>query len=560
MRATKIQIHNFRSIHDIGVDLQSLSIVAGANNAGKSNVVDAIRLFYGDLKWDTKRDKPVVAASDDESWVEIEFMPTTDELSQLKDDYKSSRGTFRIRNYVSPSKGTDGKARAGYYAYENGILSENLFYGAKNVGSGKVGHVVYIPAVSKLDESTKLTGPSALRELVATVLNKIIAGSPAYEQLAKSFGKFEGSIKSEKAPDGQSLKALEADVSSELSGWDASFSLSIDSLQPDDILKTLIRPQLVDQTHGGEIDQSRFGAGFQRHLIFTLIKMAAKHANPAKAPATGKKEFSPQMTWILFEEPEAFLHPTQEEVLHDSLLRLVQDADTQVLLTTHSSRFVSRSMNDLTRLVRLRRDAGITTAHQLSQAQLDSLLDDALVSDEAIWPVGLADADRDQGALMAAFKTELWMQATRTAAFFSSRVILVEGPSETAVYSYLTTRERLDLPARGLTLVDCMGKYNIHRFMALLGAFGVDHSVLYDGDDGGSNDAAVTAAIATATSAFTMRVTRLDKDLETALGVMPLKRHESHRKPQYLLYHLEKGLIDEALLEKFVAEIELLAS
>ena len=52
MRAVEVTIHNFRSIHDVTVDLEPLSIVAGANNSGKSNIIDAIRMFYGDLKWD----------------------------------------------------------------------------------------------------------------------------------------------------------------------------------------------------------------------------------------------------------------------------------------------------------------------------------------------------------------------------------------------------------------------------------------------------------------------------------------------------------------------------
>ena len=349
MRALEVKIHNFRSIHDAEIRLEPLSLLAGANNSGKSNVIDAIRIFYGDLKWDASRDAPKVKPSDEESWIEIEFLLTEDELAMLKEDYRREHGTFRVRNYLKPSIGSDGKARAGYYAYENDELSENLFYGAKNVGSGKVGHIVYIPAVSKIDDNTKLSGPSALRGLIAEVLDKVVADSPAYTELKSAFHEFESSIKTQTSKDGQSLASLENEVTDAISSWDASFTLGIQSVQPDDILKTLIKPQLIDETHGEEIDQSRFGAGFQRHLIYTLISLAAKHANPRKAPSEAKKEFTPHLTWILFEEPEAFLHPSQEEVLHDSLLQLVQDGSTQVLLTTHSSRFVSRTMDDLTR-------------------------------------------------------------------------------------------------------------------------------------------------------------------------------------------------------------------
>lgn len=560
MRATEVRIHNFRSIHDATVQLEPLSLIAGANNAGKSNIIDAIRLFYSELKWSDDRDEPKVPAADSESWVEIEFLPTADELQQLKNEYKSSNGTFRVRNYVRPSTGADGKARTGYYAYENHALSENLFYGAKNVGSGKVGNIVYIPAVSKIDDNTKLSGPSALRDLVAAVLNKVVAGSPAYQELTKAFDSFEGSIKTQTSADGQSLQSLEKEVTDEITSWEASFSLAVQSIQPEDILKTLIKPQLIDETHGGEIDQARFGAGFQRHLIYTLIKLAAKHATPSKPSSSDKKEFMPKLTWILFEEPEAFLHPSQEEVLHDGLLKLVQDGTTQVLLTTHSSRFVSRSMDDLTRLIRLRRDAGVTTSYQLSQQELDKLFADALVADESIFPHGTSTSDVNMPAMMASLKTELWMQSTRTTAFFSQRVILVEGPSETAIYSYLTTRGLMEPPTRGLAVIDCIGKFNIHRFVAILGAFGIDHSVLYDGDNGGGYDAEVTSAIKAAETSFTKRITRFPADLEAELGITHLPRVESRRKPQYALYNLESGKVDQSKIDALIQEFVKLAT
>lgn len=241
MRAVELQIHNFRSIHDAIIRLEPLSLIAGANNAGKSNVIDAIRLFYGDLKWSDERDAPKVVPADTDSWVEIEFLPSTDELADLKDDYTSTKGTFRVRNYVKPSTGSNGKTRLGYYAYEQEKLSENLFYGAKNVGSGKIGHIVYIPAVSKIDESTKLTGPSVLRELVAEVLAKVVASSPAYLELQKAFATFERGIKTQQSEDGKSLQSLEAEITEEIESWDTTFALGVHSLQPDEILKSTHR-------------------------------------------------------------------------------------------------------------------------------------------------------------------------------------------------------------------------------------------------------------------------------------------------------------------------------
>lgn len=550
MRAVQVQVHNFRSIHDATVDLEDYSLIAGSNNSGKSNLIDAVRLFYGDLKWDESRDFPKVKPDDDEAWVEIEFKPNTSELSHLKAEYRSENDTFRVRNYIKPSTGANGRARQGYFGYENGVLSDNHFYGTKNVGAGKIGSLIYIPAVSKIDDTTKLTGPSAMRELVATVVGKVIQTSPAYESLRQSFSQFEALVKEEESDDGDSLAKLETEITSEIDSWDTSFILGIETVQPDDIVKTLVKPTLIDKSLGESVDPGRFGAGFQRHLVFTLIKLAAQYAKLApKTTDSQKKEFSPSLTWILFEEPEAFLHASQEDVLYDSLLALAGDETTQILLTTHSSRFASRSVNDLTRLVRVRRDNGISSVRKISKPTLDTILSEAFALDESIMSFLKPGEDLDSHAAMAAFKTELWMQPHRAAAVFANRVVLVEGPSECAIYTHLTSSGRMKA-AQGVVIVDCMGKYNLHRFISLFGALGIDHAVLYDGDKGRSKDYEVTNAISKSRNEFTKFIKRLDDDIEAELGIEPIR--ETQRKPQYLLYKLSSGSVEEEKIEAVI--------
>ena len=72
----------------------------------------------------------------------------------------------------------------------------------------------------------------------------------------------------------------------------------------------------------------------QRHLIYTLIRLTAKYVERKKAP---RKDFSPDYTLLLFEEPEAFLHPTQQERLNAGLQSLGTEEDHQVIATTHSN-------------------------------------------------------------------------------------------------------------------------------------------------------------------------------------------------------------------------------
>ncbi len=47
-----------------------------ANNAGKSNVITALRIFYEDgIKYNENSDFPKFQADDNESWIEIEIFP-----------------------------------------------------------------------------------------------------------------------------------------------------------------------------------------------------------------------------------------------------------------------------------------------------------------------------------------------------------------------------------------------------------------------------------------------------------------------------------------------------
>ena len=59
MRAIFIQIHNFRTFKEEEIALIPYSLLLGVNNCGKSNLIDAIRVFYEkDIKYEEARDFP----------------------------------------------------------------------------------------------------------------------------------------------------------------------------------------------------------------------------------------------------------------------------------------------------------------------------------------------------------------------------------------------------------------------------------------------------------------------------------------------------------------------
>jgi putative ATP-dependent endonuclease of the OLD family len=551
MRVAAVKIHNFRTLDDVEITLTPYSLLVGINNCGKSNTIDAIRAFYEkDLKYDSVRDFPKFQTADQESWIEIEFEPSSEELELLKSDYQTSEGTFRVRKYFqSESLDSDGKPKAGIYVYVDGVLSNERFYGAKNVQQGKFGEVIYIPAVSKLDDHTKLTGPSALRELVNSVLKQVLASSQAYKDLVAAFSEFESGVKTETSQDGQSLAILETTITNEILKWGTQFELYVNPIAPDDLVKNLINHRLQDTSLGQSQDARSYGQGFQRSLIFALIKLASQYATNS-IPST-KKDFTPSLTWLLFEEPEAFLHPSQIAMLDGSLRALTNSEGNQATITTHNPLFVSRNIEGIPSIIRLCKKSTATAAYQLNRERLNTIF---ISNQEEIanWKVAGMEVPKDDLEIdMEAIKFALWLNPLRCNIFFAGKVLLVEGPTEASLLRYMVDSGQIPDPTGHVCIVDCLGKFNIHRFMNLLNEIGVEHSVLYDHDNG--KHCYVEQSIQEAKSSFTIGIDSFPVDLEDFLGVPKPKRPD--RKPQHMMWNIYRESVSSDRIQALANKV-----
>jgi predicted ATP-dependent endonuclease of OLD family len=378
--------------------------------------------------------------------------------------------------------------------------------------------------------------------------------SAAYIQLKESFENFEGIIKTETTDQGFSLKSIEDDVTKNISDWGTEFRLSVNPIGVDDLVKSLIGHDIYDNALGEAQPPSSYGQGFQRSLIYTLIRVAAKYVAETSEP--NPKEFSPQLTWILFEEPEAFLHPTQIDALNGDLRVLAKTDVTQILLTTHSSHFATHSVDDLPAICRLHKIGCESKAYQIAESQLQTILisnqTDIPAWQAANIPVHADDLNVD----MESIKYALWLDAKRASAMFSERVLLVEGPTETALLSYLFDKGELDC-CRGVYVIDTIGKFNIHRFMMLFGHFGIKHYVLHDGDNG-KYTATVDKTIQASSNAFTGGIDTFTKDIEDFLGIGPAG--SPHRKPQHIMHNVVTGKVDAAKVQALAQKIGILLS
>ena len=548
MKLTTVSIHNFRGVLDQTFTLQDYSLLIGPNNSGKTSVIDALRAFYSTSRSALPAtDSPLIQTADQDSWIELTFQLDDDEDESLADQYRTPDKLLRVRKILRWKTDKDRKANTIYGYTTDGLLNSEQFYGTNNVQQGKLGHIVYIEAISTVGEQSKLGGPSPLRDLLEGIISNVAKHGAAYPSLQESVQVFSEHVQHEETEDGRSLEGFASALNLALSSWNTSFRLDIHTPAIKDLLRSMVNWELVDGDHGQAQSAEQYGSGFQRFFIYSLIRLAAEYVT--KRPPSETRDFTPDLTLILFEEPEAFLHPHSQEELARSLKDLASSTNWQVLCATHSSLFVSNNTSDIPSLIRMARENGEVIARQLTQLDWHSLVNDNQTATAGAMGGNIDPID--QTIEMEAIKYFLWLNPDRASLFFAAKVLLVEGPTEVALINRLVDDNMIGPGIDGLYIMDCMGKYNIHRFMNLLARLGIPHGVLHDrdGDKPQGKPYQFNAEIANAANSYTHHIEQVTETLEEFLGLD--KSVKPYRKPQLALYKYETAAISSAKIKSF---------
>lgn len=571
MKLRCLRIHNFRSIIDADVEVHDYLMVVGANNAGKSNFLAALRAFYEDIKW-SNEDVPKAGDNDGESWVELTYALTDVEWDGLADKYKTDANDrlLTVRRYFV-SKERVKSNQSNIYAIIDGKSEKDLFYGAKNVGAAKVGRLIYIPALITAADQMKTSGPSPLRDMLNFMLKRVVSDSAAYKEVESAFRKLNDEAR---GVDGF-LAKIANPINTAIEQWGIRFDMSVNTIAPDDITKNLIKHGFADVMLGDTVMAlDRYGHGFQRSFLYELIKLAPSFADAKKSE---KKEFDPDFTLILFEEPEAFLHPAQQENMAYHLRRLGAGDGQQVIITSHSPIFVGKVADDLCQIVRIRREQGVSSVKQIAREKIKEVMGagldfkqclEAYVNDPEIQENQKGEARNllkgaEQNEEIAhqeeSFRYQLWLDSDRSSMFFADRVLLVEGATEKALFSWLWARDWHDLSGHRIAVVDVLGKYNFHRFIALLEGFGIPYGLMLDDDNDKQHHKAVNEMLRNKAEPSRLAApVLLNHCMETFLG-KPLPGRDD-KKPIQILKELEQsGITTEKLDELKTLVIKALA-
>lgn len=534
MHIGHIVIENFRSISHLELDLQDYSVLFGGNNSGKSNLITALLYYFDQIKATPEMFHHLGATKASELWVEIQYIADDPkELDDLPEKYKLSGNTYTIRRtmYASTMK----PVYNGYIiSQEQQVLDDVEFFGAKNVSKSKLGDVIYVPALRDIALETKTQGASLFAKLLKDIIGDDFESKPEFASFVTSIKKLSSSLRGQPEKDREKrdysfIANIEETLKEELSLWECGINISLEAPDAKALVQQSAQIRVAEEGHPPRLPQET-GHGLQRSLLIALIKTWADvERKNFQKKEKGKKTYRPDLSLVLFEEPEIYLCPPLQKSLFADLETISKRASTQVIVSTHSSIFLAAAEDNFKSLIRVGRNPA-TFVCQVSDEFIVSLLDETT---------------------RKKFRFRLWLNSDRNEAFFSDRVILVEGATEKAVFQWLSAKKKGISGKKSCTVIDCGGKTNIPYFMRLFGDLQTHHFVIHD-DDNNKTQFHIDAntAITSAKNGFTDSIEVISGNIETMLS---LPKVNSYKKASEALYHLEEagiGAYKEAILLK----------
>lgn len=209
------------------------------------------------------------------------------------------------------------------FAGENNSGKTNLIKGIiSEIGKDKI---IYIPAENINAPEVVKTGAAndPMRDIVSKLLNIVIGDIPkiggGFDVL---FKKIETSFESFEIPNTNLKLSPKPYTKSDFK-----------KILEDEIAKKILDYKILDNHYDSEIPLTfdSVGQGIQRIIIATIIQ------------EIGKTRINEDELIILFEEPEIYLHPKLKKKLFESLVKIAENPNVNIIVTTHDPYFIQLS-------------------------------------------------------------------------------------------------------------------------------------------------------------------------------------------------------------------------
>ncbi len=443
MRISRVVIRNFRSFEHLDVPLAAVTTcVIGENNAGKTNFLHAIRLCIDANLSSTYRS---LAPNDVHSTVDIAYpsqvligLEITDFSGKINEEalvggWQHQRGVARliyryrpklsVREDLETGEITPGDLTAEDYHWEisgGGEPARDLadIEWNEDVGTSiRFGDlqsflVVFLPALRDVESDLRQYRGSPLARLIEAME----IDDDERERLLDALRTANEEIASAETI-GAIASAIDASLKT-VTGPAFSMDVGLGLAEPS--FQAIIRALRILLSNAAmmDFDPSSNGLGLNNILyVSILIEYFRKRIEQAKSAGQ----------IILFEEPEAHLHPQLQLTLFKALSAL----PFQSILTTHSTHITA--------------NAPLASYVVLSQTGGPAIASSIPADDAGLENGEVGDLER-------------YLDATRSNLLYARKVILVEGPAELFLIPELLKHVKdIDLEREGVSVIPIYG-------------------------------------------------------------------------------------------------------
>jgi len=454
MKIKEVYIKNFRSLRDVRVNCDRLTVLIGPNSTGKSSFISALKLFFTIKGEYRENDFYGCNTSNGPIIIEVIF----DDLSPNdRQEFNRHLNENNKNELVIRKKCTYpyGRGSQTYYNINNEEIKD-----IEDIIEKKF-KFIYLPAVREASIDATEERGSHLNELLKDTLTKknIINALSNDNEYKDKYNNLINYVKQNYEPEFEQIEKKLTDI---ISQYIPNTSIKL-KLHLEKDVSSIIKTEAYIVENRLELPIELTGHGAQRIYIITILEYLARYSSGNSAD----NDSNTKTLIFAIEEPELYQHPSRQRHLASILQELTENQvpnyNFQIIYSTHSPFLV-----DITRFNQIRRFYKKPSSNEYEETCIAYAM--------------LRDISEKLCETEENLRSKLRLTPQMNDGFFADKVVLVEGDEDKAIIHAIAKVKGITFDDKNIVIIPCNGKDNIRRAFVIFKALSIPVYPIWDLD------------------------------------------------------------------------------